>query len=156
MHKLVIGQLYLLTFYPCSWSPYLFNWTHVLDKLKMSHIVFYHLPPIILWSTSTSHRLKYIQPLTPPHWGIQTSFLHVPKPSQHLFSQLVHHGGDSHFVSHILIPIPIAPSIASIELKSEVESKFNTSNFLSSYILATVYKPCSFINVGEIFYASNT
>ncbi|KAG5584742.1 hypothetical protein H5410_045176 [Solanum commersonii] len=105
------NTLTLLTFNLNTQPPLLPIQSHVLGNMKLSHVLSNHLSPILLRPTSTPPCTLYIQPLAPPHWGVCTPSLHMSKPSQSHFPQLVHHRGHSHLLPNNLIPNLIAPSV---------------------------------------------
>ncbi|WMV45735.1 hypothetical protein MTR67_039120 [Solanum verrucosum] len=100
----------LINFLPTITS-HLRDVSHVLGNVKLSQVMSNHLSPILLKPTSTSPRTLYNQPLTPPHWGVCAPSLHMSKPSQSRFPQLVHHRGHSHLLPDNLISNLIAPSV---------------------------------------------
>lgn len=64
---------YLLIFYPylCPRQPPIQG--HVLDKLKLCHVLSNHFFAILLWYTRTFLKTIYSQPLTSLHSGIRAS-----------------------------------------------------------------------------------
>ncbi|KAG5582000.1 hypothetical protein H5410_052627 [Solanum commersonii] len=86
------------------------NNSHVLGKVKLNQVLSNHLSPILLRPTSTPPLHLYNQPLD-LLTGRSRPPLHMSKPSQSRFPQLVHHRGHSHLLPDNLVPNLIAPSV---------------------------------------------
>lgn len=103
---------YQLTFDPSLQPPHPFTFD---PHLKMHYILCNHLFPILHQPISAFLHPYYLQPLTPRHYNLHTTLLHMPKLSHFLFLHLGHNKGTP-IVSDILIPSPYAPICQCIHL----------------------------------------